>query len=208
MSNARWHDVCALEDLIEGAGVGALVGGRQIALFLVHGRVYALDNFDPASPANGLSRGLTGNLQGERVVASPIYKHHYVLASGRCIEDPTFNVSAYPTRVADGRVLVEVPRAVKRVRLVVAGNGMAGMRTVEELLKLGVADRASITVFGAEPRGNYNRILLSPVLAGESQADDIMLHRPGWYTKRGITLHAGDPIVEIDRKRRLAKSRN
>jgi hypothetical protein len=52
------------------------------------------------------------------------------------------------------------------------------MRTVEELLKLGVADRVSITVFGAEPRGNYNRILLSPVLSGESQADDIMLHRP------------------------------
>jgi NAD(P)H-dependent nitrite reductase small subunit len=207
MTDERWHDVCALEDLIEGGGVAALAGGRQVALFQVHGRIYALDNFDPASRANVLSRGLTGNLQGERVVASPIYKHHYVLASGRCIEDPTFNVSAYPTRVAEGRVLVEVPRTVKRTRVVVAGNGMAGMRTVEELLKLGVADRASITVFGAEPRGNYNRILLSPVLAGESQADDIMLHRPGWYTKRGITLHAGDPIVEIDRKRRLVKSR-
>ena len=208
MTGERWHDVCALEELIEGGGVAALAGGRQVALFQVHGRIYALDNFDPASRANVLSRGLTGNLQGERVVASPIYKHHYVLASGRCIEDPTFNVSAYPTRVADGRVLVEVPSRVKRVRVVVAGNGMAGMRTVEELLKLGVADRASITVFGAEPRGNYNRILLSPVLAGESQADDIMLHRPAWYAKRGITLHAGDPIVEIDRKRRLVKSRN
>ena len=208
MTDERWHDVCALEDLIEGGGVAALAGGRQVALFHVHGRIYALDNFDPASRANVLSRGLTGNLQGERVVASPIYKHHYVLASGRCVEDPTFNVSAYPTRVAEGRVLVEVPRMVKRMRVVVAGNGMAGMRTVEELLKLGVADRVSITVFGAEPRGNYNRILLSPVLSGESQADDIMLHRPAWYTKRGITLHTGDPIVEIDRKRRLVKSRN
>ncbi|HEX6397207.1 MAG TPA: nitrite reductase small subunit NirD, partial [Steroidobacteraceae bacterium] len=208
MTGEQWHDVCALEDLIEGGGVAALAGGRQVALFQVHGRIYALDNFDPASRANVLSRGLTGNLQGERVVASPIYKNHYVLASGRCVEDPTFNVSAYPTRVADGRVLVEVPRFLKRLRVVVAGNGMAGMRTVEELLKLGVADRASITVFGAEPRGNYNRILLSPVLSGESQADDIMLHRPAWYTKRGITLHAGDPIVEIDRKRRLVKSRN
>jgi nitrite reductase (NADH) large subunit len=208
MTGERWHDVCALEDLVEGGGVAALAGGRQVALFQVHGRIYALDNFDPASRANVLSRGLTGNLQGERVVASPIYKNHYVLASGRCIEDPTFNVSAYPARVAEGRVEVQVPRAVKRMRVVVAGNGMAGMRTVEELLKLGVADRVSITVFGAEPRGNYNRILLSPVLAGESQADDIMLHRPGWYTKRGITLHAGDPIIEIDRKRRLVTSRN
>ena len=208
VTGERWHDVCALEDLVEGTGVCALVGGRQIAVFQVHGRVYALDNFDPASRANVLSRGLTGDLQGERVVASPIYKHHFALTSGRCIEDPTFSVTAYPTRVVDGRVQVEVPRAARRMRLVVAGNGMAGMRTVEELLKLGVADRFSITVFGAEPRGNYNRILLSPVLSGEAQADDIMLHRPGWYTKRGITLHAGDPIVEIDRKRRMVRSRN
>src|SRR6476646_4102795 len=208
MTGERWHEVCALEDLIEGAGVGALVGGRQVALFLVHGRVYALDNFDPASRANVLSRGLTGNLQGERVVASPIYKNHFVLASGRCVEDATFNVTAYPTRVEEGRVQVEVPRALRRVRLVVAGNGMAGMRTVEELLKLGVADRFAITVFGAEPRGNYNRILLSPVLSGEQQPDDIVLHRPGWYTKRGITLHSGDPIVEIDRKRRMVRSKN
>ncbi|HYJ40935.1 MAG TPA: nitrite reductase small subunit NirD, partial [Steroidobacteraceae bacterium] len=208
MSNARWHDVCGLEDLIEGAGVAALIGGRQLALFQVHGRVYALDNFDPASRANVLSRGLTGNLQGERVVASPIYKNHYSLTSGRCMEDPTFNLTAYPTRVTEGRVFVESPDRVRRTRLVVAGNGMAGMRTVEELLKLGIADRFSITVFGAEPRGNYNRILLSPVLSGEQQADDIMLHRPNWYTRRGITLHSGDPIVEIDRKRRTVRSRN
>ena len=208
MTEERWNDVCAFEDLIEGGGVAALAGGRQVAMFLVHGRVYALDNFDPASRANVLSRGLTGNLQGERVVASPIYKNHYVLASGRCVEDPSFNVTAYPARVADGRVQVEVPGTSRCIRVVVAGNGMAGMRTVEELLKLGVADRVSITVFGAEPRGNYNRILLSPVLAGESQADDIMLHRPGWYAKRGITLHAGDPIVAIDRKRRLVTSRS
>ena len=208
MTGEHWHDVCALEDLIEGAGVGALVGGRQIALFQVHGRVYALDNFDPASRANVLSRGLTGNLQGERVVASPIYKHHYVLTSGRCIEDSTFNVTAYPTKVVEGRVRVEVPAVSKTLRLVVAGNGMAGMRTVEELLKLGVAGRFSITVFGSEPRGNYNRILLSPVLSGEAQADDIMLHRPAWYARRGIKLYAGDPIVSIDRKRRLVRSRS
>ena len=113
VTGERWHDVCALEDLVEGTGVAALVGGRQIAIFQVHGRVYALDNFDPASRANVLSRGLTGNLQGERVVASPIYKHHYALTSGRCIEDPTFNVTAYPARVVDGRVQLEVPRTLR-----------------------------------------------------------------------------------------------
>jgi nitrite reductase (NADH) large subunit len=86
--------------------------------------------------------------------------------------------------------------------LVVIGNGMAGMRTVEELLKLD-PERYRITVFGAEPHGNYNRILLSPVLAGEKTVDDIMLHTREWYAANGITLHAGDPVISIDRKRRI-----
>jgi nitrite reductase (NADH) large subunit len=86
--------------------------------------------------------------------------------------------------------------------LVVIGNGMAGMRTVEELLKL---DRGMyrITVFGAEPHGNYNRILLSPVLAGEKTVDDIMLHTRDWYADNGVNLHAGDPVVRIDRRQRV-----
>jgi nitrite reductase (NADH) large subunit len=86
--------------------------------------------------------------------------------------------------------------------LVVIGNGMAGMRTVEELLKL-APDMYRITVFGAEPHGNYNRILLSPVLAGEKSVDDIMLHTREWYAAQGIALHAGDPVVRIDRKKRV-----
>jgi len=89
--------------------------------------------------------------------------------------------------------------------LVVVGNGMAGMRTVEELLKLD-RDRYDITVFGAEPHGNYNRIMLSPLLAGDKQVDDIMLHTRAWYAQNGITLHAGDPVIKIDRKRRFVHS--
>jgi nitrite reductase (NADH) large subunit len=89
--------------------------------------------------------------------------------------------------------------------LVVIGNGMAGMRTVEELLKLD-PDMYRITVFGAEPHGNYNRILLSPVLAGEKTVDDIMLHTRDWYAANGITLHTGDPVVRIDRKRRIVEA--
>jgi len=89
-----------------------------------------------------------------------------------------------------------------RLSLVVIGNGMAGMRTVEELLKL-APDMYRISVFGAEPHGNYNRILLSPVLAGEKSVDDIMLHTREWYAANGIALHAGDPVVRIDRKRRI-----
>ena len=92
-------------------------------------------------------------------------------------------------------------------KLVVVGNGMAGMRTVEELLKLDPA-MYDITVFGAEPRVNYNRIMLSPVLAGEKQAEDIVLHRREWYTENGIVLHAGDPVVAIDRSRRIVRARS
>jgi nitrite reductase (NADH) large subunit len=94
---------------------------------------------------------------------------------------------------------------MKKQELVVIGNGMAGMRTVEELLKLD-PDMYRITVFGAEPHGNYNRILLSPVLAGEKSVADIMLHTRDWYGANGIVLHAGDPVVRIDRKRRLVQA--
>ncbi|AOY96532.1 hypothetical protein BKK79_33860 [Cupriavidus sp. USMAA2-4] len=90
-------------------------------------------------------------------------------------------------------------------RLVVVGNGMAGMRTVEELLRL-APDLYDITVFGAEPHGNYNRILLSPLLAGEKTVDDIMLNTPEWYAQHGIELLAGDPVVAIDRPRRLVRA--
>jgi nitrite reductase (NADH) large subunit len=91
--------------------------------------------------------------------------------------------------------------------LVVIGNGMAGMRTVEELHKL-APDLYDITVFGAEPYGNYNRILLSPVLAGEKTVEDIMLHTREWYEKHHITLHAGDPVVHIDRRKRIVRAQS
>jgi nitrite reductase (NADH) large subunit len=97
--------------------------------------------------------------------------------------------------------------APSRPRLVVVGNGMAGMRTVEELLKL-APDLYDITVFGAEPYGNYNRILLSPVLAGEKSVDDIILNTRDWYAENGIRLHAGDPVVSIDRRRRIVRSQS
>jgi len=99
------------------------------------------------------------------------------------------------------------PGAPSRPRLVVIGNGMAGMRTVEELLKL-APDLYDITVFGAEPYGNYNRILLSPVLAGEKTVDDIILNTRDWYAQNGIRLHAGDPVVSIDRRRRIVRSQS
>jgi nitrite reductase (NADH) large subunit len=86
-------------------------------------------------------------------------------------------------------------------KLVLVGNGMAGMRAVEELLAL-APDMYDITVFGAEPHGNYNRILLSPVLASEKTVNEIMLNTPEWYGERGIMLLAGQEVVRIDRARR------
>jgi nitrite reductase (NADH) large subunit len=89
-----------------------------------------------------------------------------------------------------------------KAQLVLVGNGMAGMRAVEELLEL-APDRYEITVFGSEPRGNYNRILLSPLLSDEKSLDDIMLNTIEWYEEHGITLHAGRTIERIDRTRRV-----
>lgn len=87
---------------------------------------------------------------------------------------------------------------MKKPRLVVVGNGMAGCRTLEELLKL-APDRYDITVFGAEPHPNYNRILLSSVLAGETLFEETILNDPNWYETHGIRLHLGKRVVEIDR---------
>ncbi len=86
-------------------------------------------------------------------------------------------------------------------KLVLVGNGMAGVRTLEELLKI-APDKYEITVFGAEPYGNYNRILLSPVLAGEKTIDDIMLNTVEWYEEHNITLHSGKKVVNVDRRQR------
>jgi nitrite reductase (NADH) large subunit len=91
--------------------------------------------------------------------------------------------------------------APTRQRLVMVGNGMAGVRTVEELLKL-APDLYDITIFGAEPHPNYNRILLSPVLAGEQTLDEIVLNPMSWYVEHGITLHTGKTVVRVDRQHR------
>ena len=87
-------------------------------------------------------------------------------------------------------------------KLVLVGNGMAGVRTLEELLKI-APDQYDITVFGAEPYGNYNRIMLSPVLAGEKTVDEIMLNDEQWYVDNGITLHMGKTVTDVDRAKRL-----
>ncbi|MBG5692753.1 NAD(P)/FAD-dependent oxidoreductase [Pseudomonas aeruginosa] len=90
---------------------------------------------------------------------------------------------------------------MKKIKLVMVGNGMAGVRTLEELLKLN-SDFYDITVFGAEPHPNYNRILLSPVLAGEQTFEEIVLNDLNWYAENGIKLLLDRKVVQIDRLRR------
>lgn len=96
-------------------------------------------------------------------------------------------------------------KPVEKQNLVVIGNGMAGIRVVEELLKL-APELYNITVYGAEPHPNYNRIMLSPVLAGEQTFDEIVLNDLAWYESNDITLHIGKEIVEIDRVKRVVKA--
>ena len=96
---------------------------------------------------------------------------------------------------------------MKKLKLVMVGNGMAGVRTLEELLKI-APDLYDITVFGAEPHPNYNRILLSPVLAGEQTLDEIVLNSWDWYTDHHITLHAGWKVTEVDRVHRVVHAEN
>jgi nitrite reductase (NADH) large subunit len=91
---------------------------------------------------------------------------------------------------------------MKKMKLVVVGNGMAGIRALEELLKI-APDLYEVTVFGAEPHPNYNRILLSPVLAGEQTIDEIILNPLSWYAENGITLHIGKKVVRVDRVKRV-----
>ena len=93
------------------------------------------------------------------------------------------------------------------MKLVMVGNGMAGVRAIEELLKL-APDLYDITVFGAEPHPNYNRILLSPVLAGEQTLEEIVLNDWAWYTDNNITLHAGCKVTQVDRVKRVVIAQN
>ena len=208
-----WIEICHLDDITPNTGVGAIVEDQQIALFRVghEKRVYALSNQDPFSQAFVMSRGILGDLQGERVVASPIYKQHFSLATGRCLEDKNQKLLVFPSKIEEGRVFVS-PTAQKtyitnngtsqeKMKLVLVGNGLAGMRCLEDLLDM-APDRYEVTVIGEEPWGNYNRIMLSPVLSGDKSIEDIMLHPHAWYSDKGIHFIAGDAAVKIDRPRK------
>ena len=105
----NWTAICNLEDIVPDTGVCALLNGRQVAVFRVGDaapRVFAIDNYDPNSQAAVLSRGLVGSIGERVVVASPIYKQHFDLQSGECLEAPAQSVASYPARIEAGQVWV------------------------------------------------------------------------------------------------------
>lgn len=106
MSN--WTTVCPLSDLTPDTGVCALVGGKQVAVFR-YGKgetVYAISNFDPFGNANVLSRGIVGSIGERPVVASPLYKQHFDLSNGECLEDADKGIEAFAVRIQNGVVEV------------------------------------------------------------------------------------------------------
>lgn len=117
---ARWIDICSVDDLQPDSGVCALVEGRQVAVFSIPGQgggqeVYAIGNYDPFGKANVLSRGLCGDINGQPVVASPLYKQHFNLNTGVCLEDETVTIPAYPVRIENGSVQVSMVEQVNEL---------------------------------------------------------------------------------------------
>jgi len=111
-----WRGVCTRHDLIANSGVVVWLDGAQVALFYLpdqaEGRVlHAIDNHDPQSGANVLGRGIVGSLKGDLVVASPLYKQHFRLTDGHCLEDPSQKVRVWPARLQGDEVQISLPAA-------------------------------------------------------------------------------------------------
>ena len=107
----HWQAICARDDLVPGAGVCALVGAEQVALFYLPGeerQVYAVSNRDPIGAANVLSRGVVGDIGGRLVVASPLYKQHFDLVTGECLEADDVRIPVFSARLEGDTVLVAI----------------------------------------------------------------------------------------------------
>lgn len=107
---ATWQTVCGQQDLVDNSGVVVWLDGAQVALFYLPGAqgrtLYAIDNHDPQSGANVIGRGLIGSIQGALVVGSPIYKQHFRLEDGSCMEQPQQRLRVWPVRLEEGMVQI------------------------------------------------------------------------------------------------------
>ena len=109
LEKLNWEAVCDLNDLVADSGICVLVGRKQIALFYLPDAqppVYALGNGDPIGGANVMSRGIVGDLGGRLVVASPLYKQHFDLTTGQCLEEDAVCIDTFEVRIQDDKVLI------------------------------------------------------------------------------------------------------
>ena len=108
--DSLWETVCNIKDLIPNSGICALVNGEQVAIFSLPGEmpgIYALSNWDPIGEANVMSRGIVGSIGDELVVASPLYKEHFNLTSGQCLEKPEHSLKVYPIKLEGDKVQIQ-----------------------------------------------------------------------------------------------------
>jgi nitrite reductase (NADH) small subunit len=110
---SQWVDVCSQDDLQPNSGVCALINDQQVAIFYIpeDKAVYAINNYDPFGKVNVLSRGLIGDIKGQVMVSSPLYKQHFSLETGQCFEDETVKVPAYQARIMGDRVEINLAGA-------------------------------------------------------------------------------------------------
>src|SRR3954468_17446550 len=105
----EWREVCAIDDVLPGAGVAALLEGEQIAIIRTRGdRFFPLSNFDPFSKAFVIARGIVGDRAGVAKIASPIFKQNFSLETGECLDDPSVRLQVFPIRVVSGRIQVSL----------------------------------------------------------------------------------------------------
>lgn len=111
MEQSQWTPICQHKDLIPNSGVCAKLGQAQVAIFYCKRseKIYALCNYDPFGQAYVLSRGIIGSIEDTPVVASPLYKQHFNLETGECLEDATVKLKTYPVRIHDGQVQLRQP---------------------------------------------------------------------------------------------------
>lgn len=108
--NLEWIDICAINDVVVNTGAAARVEGNQVAIFHTRRGWYAIDNHDPFSKANVIARGIVGDIKGQLVVASPVYKQHFCLKTGQCVEDETVALAVYPVNITSDRVQIAIER--------------------------------------------------------------------------------------------------
>ncbi len=196
--------VCPLEDIVPNAGVAALVDGEQVAVFrLEDNSVHAVGNQDPFSRANVLSRGIVGDLKGELVVASPVYKQHFSLRTGRCVEDASARIPVYAARIEEGWVVVE-PRKQVATTCCYCGVGCGIVATTHKHGVFSVkgdvahpANRGQLCTKGAALHlsTDVGARLLYPEVNGERKTWDQALDYAAGKFRQIIADHGPDSVA-------------